>query len=120
MAAIALSESVASRSTEDFLNELILKATTNLPVYARPHFVRILDTVAVTSTFKYQKSDLVKEGFDPDITKSGVIFLFMEGGFWGKVAVCSTYKRTDERHSFRKNQCVACGVLGLLVCVDHI
>jgi fatty-acyl-CoA synthase len=36
-----------------------------LPAYARPLFLRIQDRIAATATFKHQKSDLVREGFDP-------------------------------------------------------
>ncbi|XP_029986768.1 very long-chain acyl-CoA synthetase-like [Sphaeramia orbicularis] len=36
-----------------------------LPSYARPYFIRIQDTVAVTGTFKQMKVKLVEEGFDP-------------------------------------------------------
>jgi len=37
----------------------------HLPVYARPRFVRLLQTVETTGTFKYRKMDLVLDGFDP-------------------------------------------------------
>jgi len=37
----------------------------NLPSYARPLFLRIVDAIEVTSTFKHMKSDLVRQGFDP-------------------------------------------------------
>ena len=84
MAAIALADSVSAANVGDLLNELISKATSNLPVYARPHFVRILDSVAVTSTFKYQKSDLVKEGFDLDVVKGGVFFCSWKSVTGGK------------------------------------
>ena len=36
-----------------------------LPSYARPLFLRIQDHIAVTATFKHQKTELVREGFDP-------------------------------------------------------
>jgi fatty-acyl-CoA synthase len=35
-----------------------------LPSYARPLFLRIQGRIAVTATFKHQKSELVREGFD--------------------------------------------------------
>ena len=35
-----------------------------LPAYARPRFVRLLQEVETTGTFKYKKMDLIKEGFD--------------------------------------------------------
>jgi fatty-acyl-CoA synthase len=36
-----------------------------LPAYARPVFLRLLDTIESTGTFKPRKQDLMKEGFDP-------------------------------------------------------
>ena len=37
----------------------------NLPVYARPIFLRIQPDLEITGTFKQRKVELVKEGFDP-------------------------------------------------------
>jgi fatty-acyl-CoA synthase len=36
-----------------------------LPPYARPVFLRIRNQVDLTGTFKYSKTELVREGFDP-------------------------------------------------------
>jgi fatty-acyl-CoA synthase len=36
-----------------------------LPDYARPIFLRLVDTLAITETFKPKKSELAAEGFDP-------------------------------------------------------
>ncbi len=36
-----------------------------LPDYARPLFVRLVDDLGMTGTFKHAKADLVWEGFDP-------------------------------------------------------
>jgi fatty-acyl-CoA synthase len=36
-----------------------------LPDYARPLFLRIVDDLAATETFKQKKQDLVEDGFDP-------------------------------------------------------
>jgi fatty-acyl-CoA synthase len=36
-----------------------------LPAYARPAFVRICKQVDLTGTFKYSKTELVREGYDP-------------------------------------------------------
>ena len=36
-----------------------------LPAYARPLFLRIRSEIDVTGTFKYSKTDLVREGYDP-------------------------------------------------------
>ncbi len=35
-----------------------------LPAWARPRFVRLLQEVQTTGTFKYKKMDLIKEGYD--------------------------------------------------------
>ena len=43
-----------------------------LPEYARPLFLRIRAELEVTSTFKYTKTDLVRQGYDP--TASAVYF----------------------------------------------
>src|SRR5690606_28189425 len=40
-------------------------ADEQLPAYARPVFVRLKKTLETTGTFKYRKTDLVHEGFDP-------------------------------------------------------
>jgi fatty-acyl-CoA synthase len=45
-----------------------------LPSYARPLFLRIQDRIAVTATFKHQKTELVREGFDP--AASGDVIYF--------------------------------------------
>ena len=36
-----------------------------LPPYARPMFLRLRERAEVTSTWKYAKADLAREGFDP-------------------------------------------------------
>ncbi len=36
-----------------------------LPAYARPLFLRIRSSIEVTGTFKYSKSDLADQGYDP-------------------------------------------------------
>jgi fatty-acyl-CoA synthase len=45
-----------------------------LPPYARPLFLRIQDRIAVTATFKHQKNELVREGFDPAATDDVIYF----------------------------------------------
>jgi fatty-acyl-CoA synthase len=44
-------------------------AAQNLPVYARPVFLRVLPALEVTGTFKPRKQELVREGFDPAIVR---------------------------------------------------
>jgi hypothetical protein len=45
-----------------------------LPSYARPLFLRIQDKIAVTATFKHQKTELVREGFDPAAAGDAIYF----------------------------------------------
>ena len=47
----------------------------NLPTYARPYFVRILEEKDVTSTFKQVKFRLQEQGFDPAVIKDPLYFL---------------------------------------------
>ncbi|XP_051741050.1 very long-chain acyl-CoA synthetase [Ctenopharyngodon idella] len=46
-------------------NGIFSHVTTYLPSYARPRFIRIQDSLAVTCTFKQLKGKLVEEGFNP-------------------------------------------------------
>jgi fatty-acyl-CoA synthase len=45
-----------------------------LPAYARPLFLRIQNSIAVTATFKHQKTDLVRQGFDPAASGDAIYF----------------------------------------------
>ncbi len=46
----------------------------HLPQYARPLFVRIAAKIPVTTTHKPIKGDLMRDGFDPDITEDRIYF----------------------------------------------
>uniref|UniRef100_A0A673I209 long-chain-fatty-acid--CoA ligase n=1 Tax=Sinocyclocheilus rhinocerous TaxID=307959 RepID=A0A673I209_9TELE len=46
-----------------------------LPVYARPRFIRIQNSLEVTGTFKMKKVKLVEEGFDPNSIRDPLYFL---------------------------------------------
>jgi fatty-acyl-CoA synthase len=48
--------------------------TEHLPEYARPLFLRIRRELATTATFKPQKQELSREGFDPTGTADAVYF----------------------------------------------
>uniref|UniRef100_A0A8C6VWX1 long-chain-fatty-acid--CoA ligase n=1 Tax=Nothobranchius furzeri TaxID=105023 RepID=A0A8C6VWX1_NOTFU len=52
-----------------------------LPSYARPRFIRIQDSVAVTGTFKQLKVKLAEEGFNPNIIKDPLFFLDDSKGY---------------------------------------
>nr|XP_039331062.1 long-chain fatty acid transport protein 4 [Saimiri boliviensis boliviensis]XP_039331063.1 long-chain fatty acid transport protein 4 [Saimiri boliviensis boliviensis] len=46
-----------------------------LPLYARPIFLRLLPELHKTGTFKFQKTELRKEGFDPAMVKDPLFYL---------------------------------------------
>jgi fatty-acyl-CoA synthase len=56
------------------LPELHRHLARSLPPYARPLFLRIKDGIDVTGTFKHRKTDLVREGFDPNATQDAIYF----------------------------------------------
>lgn len=45
-----------------------------LPSYARPVFLRLQDDIEVTGTFKYSKTELVRQGYDPTSTTDTIYF----------------------------------------------
>ncbi len=47
---------------------------TFLPSYACPLFLRIQDDVELTGTFKYSKTELVRQGYDPVATTDAIYF----------------------------------------------
>jgi fatty-acyl-CoA synthase len=56
------------------LAELRKHLMDRLPSYARPIFLRLQDDMEVTGTFKYSKTDLVRQGYDPAATKDAIYF----------------------------------------------
>jgi fatty-acyl-CoA synthase len=56
------------------------KVAQELPSYAQPRFVRTIDRLDTTATFKLQKTTLKKEGVDP-ATQLGRVFLRQDDGY---------------------------------------
>jgi fatty-acyl-CoA synthase len=56
------------------LAELRLHLGRQFPAYARPLFLRMQAGIAVTSTFKHQKADLARQGFNPTTTADAIYF----------------------------------------------
>nr|XP_006824780.1 PREDICTED: long-chain fatty acid transport protein 6-like [Saccoglossus kowalevskii] len=54
--------------------------TTYLPKYACPLFLRIEPSLAITGSYKYKKSDLAKEGFNPTTIKSPLYYMDISQG----------------------------------------
>ena len=75
MAAITPAESLA---TLDF-SELLAFAREQMPAYAVPLFLRVKVKMETTGTFKYQKTRLKDEGFDPGKTGDDPIYAWLPG-----------------------------------------
>ncbi|XP_014362762.2 long-chain fatty acid transport protein 4 [Papilio machaon] len=56
------------------LNKLARDLDLSLPSYARPLFLRIMNDIEITGTFKLKKLQYQKEGFDPDVIKDPLYF----------------------------------------------
>ncbi|XP_071757570.1 long-chain fatty acid transport protein 2-like isoform X1 [Centroberyx gerrardi] len=54
---------------------------TYLPSYARPRFIRIRDSLAVTGTFKQMKVKLAEEGFNPAVITEPLFYLEDSKGY---------------------------------------
>jgi len=65
------------RCDGDFsLEEFAAYAIRRLPVYQRPYFLRLLgEEMRVTGTFKHQKTDYRREGYDPSQVSDPLYFL---------------------------------------------
>ena len=70
MVALVIDGKFGARAFADWVDQ-------ELPVYARPAFVRIIKSADTTGTFKYRKMDLVADGFDPGKVEGSV---YVRGG----------------------------------------
>jgi len=68
MAALALAAEV------DLSGEEFFRHVERLPAYARPVFLRVVDNVDMTGTFKVRKVGLQQQGFDPRASTSPLYF----------------------------------------------
>jgi hypothetical protein len=69
MASLRVAEGFALEAFNAFVLE-------RLPVYQRPYFLRLLrDEMRVTGTFKHQKIDYRREGYDPGAVADPLFFL---------------------------------------------
>jgi acyl-CoA synthetase (AMP-forming)/AMP-acid ligase II len=74
MAAVVLKEGLGVEDVD--WSGFHKECTEHLTSYSRPAFVRVQEAVKVTATFKHQKSDLVKDGFDPAVMNNDKLFLY--------------------------------------------
>jgi fatty-acyl-CoA synthase len=73
---------MAALVTEDEfgLAEFRQHLMSHLPPYARPLFLRIRKNMDLTGTFKYSKTDLVNQGFNPVACRDAVYFDDLQSG----------------------------------------
>ncbi|KAI1287438.1 Long-chain fatty acid transport protein 4 [Halotydeus destructor] len=71
MAAMLPSEGPEKLSVKSLYDRIC----TDLPSYAMPIFVRILDKVDLTGTFKFNKVALKRDSFDPQVTRDSIYYL---------------------------------------------
>ena len=63
------------RCNDEFsLDALASFVTQQLPGYQRPYFVRLQQDMRITGTFKHQKVDYRREGFDPKLVGDPLYF----------------------------------------------
>jgi len=62
-----------------------------LPDYARPLFLRLVDDLEATETFKQKKQGLIEQGFDPGVVTDPLYFADPET----KAPESRTYVRLD-------------------------
>ncbi|MEA1962027.1 MAG: long-chain-acyl-CoA synthetase [Bacillota bacterium] len=77
----------------DFVSE-------NLPVYARPYFLRLRDQIDATGSFKQLKIALKKEGFDPALIKDPLYFLDPRQGTYVPISAAIYEDIINQRAAF--------------------
>ncbi len=85
---------------ENKLKELLKYFQTNLPHYAVPLFLRIKTDLDITGTFKYKKSDLKKEAFNPDITNDTIYALLPKSKEYKKLDRVNYHNIISEQFNF--------------------
>ncbi|KAG2469733.1 long-chain fatty acid transport protein 4 [Polypterus senegalus] len=66
---------IADPSNGIDLEKFVKDVEKELPSYARPVFIRLLPEVNKTGTYKFQKTDLRHEGFNPKVISDRLYFL---------------------------------------------
>lgn len=63
------------------MDTLAMGIRNNLPVYARPIFIRIMPQLPMTGTFKLKKRDLQLEGYDITKINDPIYILQSDGSY---------------------------------------
>jgi fatty-acyl-CoA synthase len=76
MAAIVIENNFDFRTLAEHLSR-------RLPSYAQPLFLRIMDALDSTETFKQKKNQLISEGFDPAVVREALLIRDPQTGLYG-------------------------------------
>lgn len=63
------------------MKQLAVGLKSAMPAYARPIFVRILDKVDMTGTYKLRKVELQQDGFNPNVTSDQIYYMTSKGTY---------------------------------------
>lgn len=66
--------SVVSDSLEADFTSLVRFLNDSLPKYSQPIFIRLIQNLEYTDTFKIKKYNLQKQGFDPNTIKDPIFY----------------------------------------------
>lgn len=70
------------------LDTFLLRLKAELPGYAIPLFVRLVNSIDTTGTFKFRKLDLVREGFNPVLVSDPLFFYNSSSGGYTRLDSC--------------------------------
>lgn len=85
---------------QEQLGSLLDYLKNSLPHYAVPLFLRIKTDLDVTGTFKYKKSDLKKESYNPDLTEDALFVLLPQEQTYKKIDRVLFQNIINEQYNF--------------------
>ncbi|CAH8519656.1 unnamed protein product [Dicrocoelium dendriticum] len=66
---------LSPQNEQEIIRQIYRVVSEHLPSYARPLFLRLCESIEMTSTFKWKKNELAEAGFDPNNTKDHLYWL---------------------------------------------
>lgn len=91
---------VDAKDLDKQLDSLLDYVKNSLPHYAIPLFLRIKTDLDVTGTFKYKKSDLKKENYNPDLTRDALFVLLPQEKAYKKIDRVLFQNIINEQYNF--------------------
>jgi citronellyl-CoA synthetase len=91
---------IGADKLERKLPDLLMYFKKSLPPYAIPLFLRVKTDLDITGTFKYKKSDLKKESYNPSLTGDAIYVLLPGENKYSKVDRLLFNKIITEQYHF--------------------